>query len=534
MWATGQTDMVTDVLERAIAVNPTKPFLDFSGDVYTYEQFGALSDQLAAGLIALGVEPGDTVVSMLDNNLEAVLSWFAINKIGGISVPVNTALRGRFLSHQIRDSGAALVIAEPDYAKRIADLQDRLPDLRRLIVRGDIDVSANGVTVSPFSDIMIDATGFKPHPIKPDDLSMLIYTSGTTGPSKGCMISHNYACNLARQSIHVTRCTADDIIWTPLPLFHLNATVTNVLRAAMLGATCAVYPRFSVSHFWGEIERSKASMISLLGSMPFLIANAPASDQMVRCFGQLSTISTVPFPPSLRNVWTNRFGVKKAASGLYGLSEAALVTYSTVDDDVPHNSSGRRNDDFDVMVVDDDGQEVAPGQSGEILIRPKKPNIMFEGYWNRPAETLKTLKDLWFHSGDIGMFDDDGFFYFVDRKKDYLRRRGENISSLEMEGTFSEHPDIKDVAVHAVFSPLSEDDVKVTAVLNEGSQLAPEDLCLWCLEKVPYYAVPRYIEFRKDLPRNATGKVLKYQLREEGCTPTTWDREKSDVKVEKR
>jgi crotonobetaine/carnitine-CoA ligase len=169
-----------------------------------------------------------------------------------------------------------------------------------------------------------------------------------------------------------------------------------------------------------------------------------------------------------------------------------------------------------------------------VVVRPLQPHVCFEGYWNRPADTLKIMRNMWLHTGDIGKLDEQGYFYFLDRKKDYLRRRGENISSFEMEKTFAAHPAITDVAVHAVFSEMGEDDVKVTAVLKEGETLTERELCEWCLDKVPFFAVPRYIEFRTDLPRNPTGKIMKFQLRDDGCTESTWDREKSDFEMQRR
>jgi crotonobetaine/carnitine-CoA ligase len=187
-----------------------------------------------------------------------------------------------------------------------------------------------------------------------------------------------------------------------------------------------------------------------------------------------------------------------------------------------------------VRLVDDDDTEVAIGETGEIVCRPNGPNLMFAGYWRRPEATLSVFQNLWFHTGDLARLDDDGFLYFVDRKKDYLRRRGENISSFELERTFVAHESVKDVAVHAVPSEQGEDDVKVTAVLQEGATLTEEHLCRWAVERVPYFALPRYIEFRDDLPRNPVGRVLKYQLRDDGVTATTWDREAAGFEFERR
>jgi crotonobetaine/carnitine-CoA ligase len=187
-----------------------------------------------------------------------------------------------------------------------------------------------------------------------------------------------------------------------------------------------------------------------------------------------------------------------------------------------------------VRIVDDDDCEVPVGMSGEVIVRPNRPNVMFQGYWRRPEATVAAMRNQWFHTGDIGRFDDRGFFYFVDRKKDYLKRRGENISSYEMEVAIRAHPAIQEVAVHAVPSRLGDDDVKVTVVQKAGEKVAPADLCLWIAERVPYFAVPRYIEFRKELPKNPQDKVLKYQLRQEGVTDATWDLETSGIRIQKR
>ena len=210
------------------------------------------------------------------------------------------------------------------------------------------------------------------------------------------------------------------------------------------------------------------------------------------------------------------------------------MTSIGLDEYAKPDSSGKRNDSFDVRIIDDNGDEVEEGLPGEVIVRPLKPNVMFTGYWKRPEETLKLMTNLWFHTGDIGQFDEDGFFFFVDRKKDYLRRRGENISSFEVESVFRQHPGIVDVAAHAVLSDLLEDELKVTVVLNAEANLSEEQLCLWSAEQMPYFAVPRYIEFRIDLPRNPVGRVLKYVLRDEGVTNDTWDRETAGLVINKR
>ncbi len=534
-WNPASQDTITNAVSRAARDWPDNLFLDIDGRTFTFYEVDIESNRLAHGFRALGVRQGDTVTTILDNSVDAILVWFAINKLGAISVPVNTAYKGEFLRHQLNDSGSKLVIAESDYAERVLMIADGLNDFKILLHRG---ASPNG-GASTFDVRTLDEARSKDTDpldivIKPGDLAMLIYTAGTTGPSKGCMISHNYAINLARQIIRASGRTQQDVQWTALPLFHMNATSTTILASLLTGGKAAVYKRFSVSNFWPEMERTGATIVSLLGSMVPLLAEAADNEAAARCFGQLRVVLGTPFPQGLQDKWRTRFGTHNMGVNSYGISEASVITTLTHGIVPAPDSSGKRSEDFDVMIVDDDDNDLPPGQAGEVICRPRKPHVMFEGYWKRPADTLKIMRNLWLHTGDIGRFDEHGFFYFVDRKKDYLRRRGENISSFEVENTFRAHPAIEDVAVHAVLSDLTEDDVKVTAVLKPGESVSEEQLCLWAVDRLPYFAVPRYIEFRQELPRNPIGRILKYQLRDDGCTPATWDREKSGLQLAKR
>ena len=534
-WSLGQQDTVIDALGRAVAAHPDRVLLDFSGELHTYAEVDRASTRLAHAFAALGVKAGDTVLSMLDNNIDSVLCWLAINKLCAVSVPINTALKGEFLRHQIADADAALVVCEADYVDRIVAIAQDLPHVRQVLHRGAAGVTRCGtLPLAPLDGCRDGAdTPFAQRP-KPWDLACLIYTSGTTGPSKGCMISYNYMCNLARLQLRAGPATADDVTITPLPLFHMNAMCVGVLASMLVGARVAIVPRFSVSNFWPEVERSGATIASILGGMGGLLANAPDSDAAKRCFGQIHTVRGNPFTEPVKAIWRERFGARQVGGNGYGLTEAAVITSLAAGEYAAPGSSGKRVADFDVRIVDELDRELPAGQSGEIIVRPLRPDIMFMGYWRRPEDTQKLMRNLWLHTGDIGKFDEDGFFYFVDRKKDYLRRRGENISSFEMESAFQRHPDIAEVAVHAVPSDKGEDDVKVTAILHPGAKLTAEALFQWALDAVPYYALPRYIEFRDSMPKNPQGRVLKYQLRDEGKTATTWDQEASGVKVAKR
>jgi len=525
-------DTINAALARAVADVPDKTFLDFSGDRYTFADVDRLSTELAHGLLGLGVEAGQPVATMFGNNIDAVTVWLAINKIGAVSAPVNTAFKGAFLRNQLNDCMAEVVIAEEGLAPLVADIAGELPHMRHFVTDSPDVGALEGVEIHALDGLR--RTGLPPIPdeVIPGQLAMLVYTSGTTGASKGCMLCHNHACNIGWGAALGQGYTQDDVLWSALPLFHLNAIAVSVVTAMIAKVTVAIAPRFSVSGFWPDVERSGATVISMLGSMATLIAEAPDTEVSKRCYGQVRKIGAAPFPPEMVQKWRERFGVPAEGSGGYGMTEAATISNLRPGEAVgPPGSSGKVGRDFDVRIFDDNDNELPPGLPGEIVARPNRPNIMFQGYWNRPEATVKAWRNLWFHTGDIGKIDEDGWLYFVDRKKDYIRRRGENISTFEMESVFFEHPAIQDVAVHAVLSPLGEDEVKVTAVLRSGAELAEEELCRWSIERLPRFAVPLYVEFREDLPRSATGKVLKEQLRSEGKTETTWDREEAGVTI---
>ena len=274
---------------------------------------------------------------------------------------------------------------------------------------------------------------------------MLIYTGGTTGPSKGCMINHNYAVSLSKQIADMWQRTPSDVVWTPLPLFHFNAVTVVLIGTLLVGGRAAIYRRFSVSNFWPEINRTGATMASTLGSMVALLAADGDRPEMPRSGAPeanttLRFMSGVPITPALRERCIERFGMSPH-DAVYGATEASLLTWMPAGGTNKPGAAGVRNDEFwDVRIFDDDDNELPPGSKGEIVGRPRKANVMFDGYWGRPDATLECFRDLWFHTGDLGRFDEDGFLFFMDRKADYLRRRGENVSAHELEAVYAPSP----------------------------------------------------------------------------------------------
>jgi carnitine-CoA ligase len=541
-WVDGEQRTLLDLLDARLDHDPEGPFLDVCGTAYTAAELDREANRVANGLADLGVAHGSTVATMLENSPAAVVSWFAIHKLGAISVPVNTALKGPLLRHQLSDAATSVVIAQDDLSDRPIEVLDSIESVRHLVVAGDrhgTGLSGVRSTVHAWDDLL-GADDRRPGVlVRPADLGTIVYTGGTTGPSKGCALSHTYHLSIARQIISSWGRTAEDVVWSPLPLFHFNAISCMLTGTLISGGRASLARRFSVSGFWPEINRTEATIASLLGSLAILVARADDHPQAKHASGSeanqtLRLLTGAPMPPEIDDLYRDRFGVR-TFSNAYGTTEASLISWLPLGRQGKPGSAGIVNSEtFDVKIFDDNDQEVPAGEEGEIVCRPRMPHVMYEGYWQRPEATVTAWRNLWFHTGDIGRIDEDGYLFFVDRKADYMRRRGENISSWELEKVFHEHPDVKDVCVHAVSSEVSEDDVKATVVLKQGASLTEEALCRWSVDHLPYYAVPRYFEFRNELPLSQTGRPTKNLLKDEGVTASTWDREVAGVTFERR
>jgi crotonobetaine/carnitine-CoA ligase len=534
-WLSDAQETVISLLEDRLSSDPDGEYLDVCGRVLTAAEVHRSANSIANALREMGVRPGDRVATLVENSPEAALAWWGIVRGGGVAVPINTAYKGAYLRHQLADSGASALFVQSDLRARADEVVSDIPRLNHLVVIGD----TSDAKVHRWDDLLGADDNEPSVAIKPSDLATFIYTGGTTGPSKGCMLSHNYHGALARQIGTCWRRTAEDVVWTPLPLFHFNALATVVMGALVFGGRGAIYERFSVSNFWPEINRVGATITSTLGTMAYLLAHDIDRPEMPKSGApeantSLRLIGAAPMPPEVDTVIRERFGVT-TFSGAYGVTEASLISWQPPGVENRPHAAGVINDEyFDTRIFDDDDRELARGTEGEIVIRPKRPHVMFEGYWGRPEATVETSRNWWYHTGDIGRIDADSYLYFVDRKADYLRRRGENISSFEVESVLMSHGALSDVAVHAVPSELTEDDLKITAIRKDGAELTEEELFRWCIDQLPYFALPRYIEFRAELPRSPVGRVLKRELRDQGVTPSTWDVEGSGITFEKR
>ncbi|HEY8545813.1 MAG TPA: AMP-binding protein, partial [Acidimicrobiales bacterium] len=412
VWLAGDQETVLDLLRRRLDTDPDGEYLDVCGTKVTAAEVADTATRIAGALAGFGVEPGDRVATLVENSAEALLAWWGIVAGGGVAVPVNTAYKGEYLRHQLVDSGARVLIVEADLAERAERVADGVEALEHLVVIGDAGVEVRAATHT--WDELLAAT---PVPlsasVRPADLATFIYTGGTTGPSKGCMLSHGYHGTLSRQIGICWRRTADDVVWTPLPLFHFNAIVTAVLGPLVYGGRAAIYRRFSVSNFWPEMNRVGATITSTLGTMAYLLANdidrpeqprsgAPEANTTLRLLG------AAPLPVQIDRTIRERFGIE-TFSGAYGVTEASLVSWQPPGVENRPDAAGVINDEyFDVRIFDDDDHELPRGTPGEIVVRPKRPHTMFEGYWGRPEATVAASRNWWYHTGDIGRIDEDG------------------------------------------------------------------------------------------------------------------------------
>ncbi|OKH86652.1 hypothetical protein LF95_22130 [Thalassospira sp. TSL5-1] len=533
IWSHQGQKTLMDFLSEAVEISPDKVFLDFTGDKFTYASVEKNCNQLAHGLRELGINKGDRVIGILDNTINFVLTWFAVNKLGAIFVPMNTQLKGEFLRHQIHDTAGSVIIAENHYCDNIFAIEHALSDIHSLVTPKRQEAGSTRFRLHTIDALKHENSSPPDVEVTPRDISLIIYTSGTTGPSKGCVLPHNSVCNGGKTNAWMALQEPDDILWTPCPLFHIAAGVGSLIGTLSIRGTMSVYPRFTPNGFWEEIERSKATHIQMLSIMLTIIPQMPETEAEKRCHGQVKVLFGTPLPEALIETWRSRYEIKLVSSPAYGCSECFPITCIPVDQPGPDGSSGKCAPGMDVRIFDDNGDECPVGVAGEIWLRPLRPDVMFKGYWSRAEATLEALDEMWFRTGDIGKFDENGYFYFIDRKKDCLRYGGENISSFELENAFMGHEDIAEIVVHAVKSEAAEDEIKATIVLKDGASITEEEICRWCLDRVPAFAVPRYIEFREFIERTGSGRAQKFKLREQGVTPNTWDRKRSDIQIKR-
>ena len=521
------------LLRRQAAEQGDRPFVRFEdGQAFTFRQLDAWTDALAGSLAALGVRAGDRVLGLVGNRAESIGMLFATVKLGAVWVPVNTGLRGAFLEHQLHNAEPRVVVLEDRLAANLRDVVAGPVAPEALVIVGD-PVTPTPACLATARRLMFPELRALRAPAdlelvtpSPGDVTMIMYTSGTTGPSKGVLIPHGH-CYLAGLGLaEATALTAADRYFVCMPLFHANALLMQFVGSLIAGAQVVVTERFRATSWLEEVRAAEATITNGLGVIPEFIFRQPPTDRDRD--HRLRLMMAVPIAPEWGAAFEKRFGVPFMQG--FGMTECNIVAYTRPGDDLVPGCAGYPLADwFEVGIADPHTDApLPPGQTGEIVVRPKLPGCVMAGYFRMPEKTVEAWRNLWFHTGDAGRFDDLGRLHYVDRIKDCIRRRGENISSFEIEQVLNAHPAVAESAVVGikVAGAGGEDEVKAYVVPAARATVDLVALLDWCAPRMPHFAVPRFVEVvTGELAKTPTGKLQKTPLREAGITAATWDRE---------
>ncbi|WP_165937636.1 AMP-binding protein [Antarcticimicrobium sediminis] len=518
---TAQT--IHDLLAQQARRYGEAPFVTFKDVAFSFADLDAMSRRAAAGLAAIGVGKGDRVALMIDNCVEYLALWFGLSRLGAVEVPLNTGHRGAVLSHMLRLSKARVIVIEPGLIPTFKEAAADLASPPCMVVRGpvDMDGAVSLDAVMAIEDVPPEVA------VAPSDPYAIMFTSGTTGLSKGALMPQGYALNAARQICEATGYGEGDCLYNALPLFHGNAQVLSALPALMAGARTVLCDRFSARRFWDDIRDHRCTAFNYIGTILSVLMKAPESPAD-RDHG-LQVMMGAGAGKGLFEAFEARFGVSLIEG--YGMSEIGVPITSDPARKRP-GSCGRQTAHYDLMLMGRDGNAIeTPDTPGELLVRPKRPNGMMIEYVEMPEKTVEAFRDLWFHTGDLLQRDADGFWFFLDRDKDALRRRGENISSFEVERVINMMPEVVECAVIPVPSDLGEDDVMICVVPRDGAQVSGQAVRAYCQGKMADFMLPRYVRFVPVLPKTATARVEKHKLKSEGVTADTWDAETEDAET---
>lgn len=497
-----------------------RPLLQLAGTRWSHREAAELTARRAASLQAAGVAQGERVALLCSNRCELLETFLACGWLGAMSVPLNTASMGPQIAYYLANSGARLLVIEAGFVERLALVDLAATALQVIWIVGSDEAASVPSTLQGVACLPWPKAGdaIEPAPVAPGDALAILYTSGTTGPAKGVLCPHAQYHWWGVHSAQVLGVTGQDVLCTTLPLFHINAL--NTLAQALLSGGQVVYQaRFSASGFWPEMVAVQATVIYLLGAMvPMLLAQAEsAAERQHRV-----RIGLGPgVPASAGAAFLLRCGVPLLEG--YGSTETNFVIANRADTTHP-GAMGWLRTGFEARVVDEHDVALPAGEAGELLLRADEPFAFASGYFGMPDKTVEAWRNLWFHTGDRVVCEADGCFRFIDRIKDAIRRRGENISAYEVEQVLQMHPAVASVAVFPVRSELAEDEVMAAVVLRADAAVDGPGLVEFCASRLPKFAVPRYIEFMADLPRTENGKVQKYRLRERGVTAASWER----------
>jgi crotonobetaine/carnitine-CoA ligase len=505
---------VSELLANRAATEPERTAVTFEGQRVTYRELDERAAAVQTWLQGRGVAVGDKVAILAVNSLEFLYAWFGIARAGAVGVPVNTSAIGEALRHNLEHSDAVGLVVDAALLPNVRQL-DPIDAITWTVVIGE---PVDGCVA--MDDLLASSPSEQPVWVDPSDAMNIIYTSGTTGLPKGVVLSHTSYLNTGAFFADYFSWTADDVLHTCLPLFHCNAQQTTIIGGLHALAPVALNGKFSLSNFFRWIEESRATVTNLLGAMVTLIAKLPEKPDDAD--NTLRLMIAGPTPEALYRPLEKRFGMQIVEG--FGLTETGTsCCLSPVDATIP-GTVGLPLPYTDLRIVDENDEDVPDETPGEILTRSHIPFAFMTEYYKEPQKTAEAMKGGWFHTGDQGKRRTDGYFVFLDRMKDTIRRRGENISSFLIEKVVGEHPDIQEVVAIGVPSELGEEDVKIVCIRQPGATITAPELSAWCEPRLGDFMRPRYIEFREAFPRTETGRVQKLQVRAEGIGDS-WDRD---------
>jgi len=506
------------MLQRQRANFGDKPLLSTAGTRWTHAQAAGIVARRAGALERAGVQRGDRVALMCGNRVECLEVFLACGWLGAVSVPINTASMGPQIQYFLANSGARLLVIEDALAERLQTADLSQTALAAVWIVGE--QAADGSSIGGVTRVRMPASGdaAEAADVQPGDTLAILYTSGTTGPAKGVICPHAQFHWWGANTARILGVSEQDVLCTTLPLFHINA-LNTFAQAALTGAEVVFASRFSASGFWPAMQACGATVVYLLGAMvPILLAQPAGEGERAHRV----RVGLGPGVPAQAGAdFRRRTGVQLLEG--YGSTETNFVI-ATRPDAQRTGVMGWLQPGFEARVADTADAALPDGEAGELLLRADEPYAFATGYFNMPDKTVEAWRNLWFHTGDRVVREPDGAFRFIDRMKDAIRRRGENISSYEVEQVLLSHPSVATVAVYPVQSELAEDEVMASLIAQPGSHLDVAELATFCESRLPYFAIPRYIDIVDNLPRTENGKVQKFKLRERGVTATTWDR----------
>jgi len=514
------------ILEDKAKMNAGKVALITAQEQITYDQLDARVNRVGNALAAMGVQKNDKVCVMLPNIPEFLYVWWGNAKLGGVTVPLNTALKGEGLAYIINHSDAETIVLDHRYLPALEDIRTGLHRLKRVIVLGPQGKPALTLPAQAidFSELLTAPAMSPLKEVWSDDIDSIMYTSGTTGLPKGVIHRHS-RCYGGFVLPIMTDYTAEDVVYNTLPLFHIGGQ-NMVWMGLVADTTVVMAARFSASRFWDDVRQYGATFTLFLGAMlPILHKQPPLpadGDNPLRI--ALSAAA----PRTIWDAFERRFNVKIVE--LYSQTEGGFLINTEAQKEGKVGSMGKPGAAFEMQVVDNNDQKLPPGAVGELIYRPAGGAALTE-YYKNPAATAEKTRGGWIRSGDLAYKDEDGYFFFVDRKSDFMRRRGENISSFEVEKIVNGHPKVLESAAYALPSELGEDEVMLAIVLQPGERLEPQELMQYCETHMAYFMIPRYMRFVAAFPKTGTERTMKYQLKAEGVTPDTWDREAAGYKI---